>query len=141
MADVIYNGFKQFVADGTIDLQHDEIKCCLLTDAYTPDPDADDNYGDLTGECSGTNYDAGGQALSGQAVTHDDAADLGVFDAEDVTWPVLTVTDARWAVLYKNAVLEADRKLILAKDFGSSQNPIGVAFVVQWHADGILTFS
>lgn len=140
MADVIYNGFLQYIADGTIDLDTNEIMCCILDSNYTPDVDAHDNYGDLTHEVSGDNYTAGGQALVNSAMTHSDSLNAGVWDADDPEWAAVFITGCRFAVFYKNAVNVADRKLICAKDFGGDKNVLGVKFRVQLPTAGILVF-
>jgi len=141
VANVIFNGFKQYVMDGTIDLVNDTIRCALFTNSYTPDAEAHDNWGDLSGEASGGGYTSGGQALSGKAVTHDDVMDKGIFDADDAEWPGATLVNVRWAVLYKDAALPADRKLVGVWDLGADHSPTNVKFRVQWNATGILTLS
>jgi hypothetical protein len=142
MADMLFNGFKQYLADGTIDLKNDTIKCALFPDTYTPDEDGDDNWDDIdTEEVSGTGYSAGGVALSTKTVTHLDDSDKGVFDADDVTFEGVTLSDVKWAVLYKDAVSATDRKLIGAWDIGGPHSPVAQDFVVKWNTGGILNFS
>lgn len=139
MADVIYNGFLEYLANGVIDLENDEIKCAILSAAYTPDRDADDKFGDISDhEVSGTGYTAGGQALANKVLTKDNTGDLVKFDADNPAWPMVTFTDGRWAAIYKNAVADADKKLIGAWDFGSSKSPSAVLFTAIINADGLL---
>jgi hypothetical protein len=138
MADVIYNGFLQYKNDGTIDLKNDTIKVALFTSSYNPDRDAHDNWVDLSNECSGEGY-SGGIELQNKVVSHQDTGDLGKFTADAAAFGTLTVSDIKWAVLYKDAAAAADRKLIMAKDLSGPFSPVGVPFSVTWHADGILT--
>lgn len=139
MADVVYNSFKKYVIDGTIDLNTDTFKVMLVTSSYTPNKDTHDFRDDITNEVSGTGYTAGGAALANPTVTQDDTNDLAKWDADDVSWATATIT-ARAAVIYKSrgGAASAD-ELICYKDFGSDKTSTADTFTIQWHADGILT--
>jgi hypothetical protein len=138
MADILYNGFLQYIADGTIDLKNDTIKAALFASTFTPDKDTQDTWADISAsEISGTNYNAGGETLANKAVTHEDAGDTGKFDADDVTYANVTLTNARYVILYHSS----SGKLIGAWDLGSNQSPSATNFVVKWNAAGILTFA
>ena len=140
MANEVYNGFLQYVVAGVIDLSSDTIKVALCSSSYTPNVDTHDDYGDLSNEVSGTGYTTGGAALANKTVTHNDTDNVGIFDADDLKWTTVTLTNIKWAVLYKDAVAEADKKLIAAIDLGAAQSPTGVDFQITWNADGILRF-
>jgi len=138
MANVIANGFKQYIADGTINLGTDTIYAALFANGFTFDKDAHDTWADISGsEISGDGYPAGGVELTGKAVSHNDSSDKGVFDADDVVFPAVTLTNARYIVLYRHT----GGKLIGAWDLGANQSPAGVDFKVKWNAGGILTLS
>jgi len=138
MANVVYNSFKKFIMDGTIDLDSDTIKVALVTSSYTPDQDAHDYFDDVQSyEVSGDGYTAGGQALSNKSVTQDNTNDRGVFDADDVTWSNSTIT-ARGAVLYKDTGTASSSPLICYFDFGEDKSSNNGDFTIQWDADGIL---
>lgn len=140
MANALANGFKQYLADGTINLNSSTIYCALFDNNFTFDVDNHDNWGDVkASEISGTGYDTGGKEVTSKAVTHDDGTNKGVFDAADVVWASVTLTNARFALLYKYTGVDATAKIIGVWDFGSNQSPSGVQFTVQWSADGILT--
>jgi hypothetical protein len=141
MADVIFNGFLEYFATGVIDLLADEIKCAILDNGYTPDRDADDDFGDVSAhEVSGAGYTAGGQALANKTLVHNDTGDLARFDADNPEWDPVTFSNGRWAVLYKNALAEADKKLIGAWDFGANKSPSAVKFTAIINAGGLLNF-
>jgi hypothetical protein len=141
MANLIFNGFKQYQADGTINLESDTLKVALFDKNFVPDRDTMDNWGDISAsELSGANYVTGGNELTGKTFSHDDANDKGIMDANDVTYTNVTLVDVRWAVVYKVAVGTA-AKLIGAWDFGANQNPVTVDLVVKWNAGGLLTWS
>lgn len=140
MANSLANGFKQYLADGTINLLSSTIYCALFDSSFTPDVDAHDNWGDIkASEISGAGYTTGGAELTSKTVTHDDGTNKGVWDGADVVWASVTLTNARFAVLYKSTGVDATSKIIGFWDFGSNQSPTGVQFTVQWSASGIMT--
>jgi len=141
MADVIYNAFKKYIMNGSIDLDTDTINVMLVTDAYSPDQDTHEYRDDVTNEVSGTGYSAGGSALAGKAVTADNTDNEGVFDANDLAWSTSTIT-ARGAVLYKarGGASSAD-ELICYINFGSDKISTAGTFTIAWNAEGILNLN
>lgn len=135
-----YNDGKVALLDGTIDLDDDTIKVSLHTSSYSPDIDADNFFNDLTDELDESgNYTAGGEALASKTVIADDANNRAVFDAADLSWAALTSSGAfRYGVMYKDTGTPSTSPLIGYINFGVNQNPAGVNFTIQWHADGIL---
>jgi hypothetical protein len=140
MADVIYNSFKAYIMDGSIDLDTDTIDVMLVTSSYTPDQDTHEDKADVTNEVTGTGYTADGAALASKAVTIDDTDNEGVFDAADVTWSSSTIT-ARGAVLYKDTGSDATSLLICYLDFGSDQSSSAGDFTISWNSEGILNLN
>lgn len=137
MADVIYNSFKAYIMDGSLDLDLDTIKVALVTSTYTPNQDTHEDFADVTNEVTGTGYTAGGEALANKAVTIDDTDNEGVFDADDVTWTSSTIT-ARGAVVYKDTGTAATSLLICYLDFTTDQSSSAGDFTIQWNAEGIV---
>lgn len=138
MANVVYNAFKKYLANGAVDLDTDTIKVMLVTSGYTPDQDAHDFRDDITNEVSGTGYTAGGATLANKAVTQDNTDNEAVFDADDVTWSTSTIT-ARGAVLYKSrgGASSAD-ELLCYFDFTSDKTSTASDFTIQWNSEGII---
>lgn len=136
-----YNSFAEFVADGTIDLDTDTFGMMLLDNAHTVDPDHDfrnDVEGD---EVSGTNYTAGGVTLSGVTWTRVTGANGGArFSFSTPTWPNVTVSNIRFAVLYKRrgGASSAD-ELCAVWDLGQNFSPSGVEFKLNVPATGAFT--
>ena len=63
MADLVYNQFKEYSMDGTIDVDNDTFKLGLLDDTYTPAA-THATWGEISGdEISATNYTTGGTTL------------------------------------------------------------------------------
>jgi len=142
MATVVFNSYKVDAARGNIDLQADNIGVMLATASYTPDADAHNFRDDVTNEVSGTGYTAGGADLASKTVTQDNTNNRAVFDAADLTWTTATITNARYAILFRRVggAASAD-PLIVALDLGANYSSVASDFVLQWSAsDGILTF-
>lgn len=134
----IYNNFKEQILLGELDLgadsPADEIKVMLVT-GHSPDIDTHAGYADVSGnEESGTGYSAGGEVLTGQAVTQDNANDRAKFDADNVTWTGLNVGTPSHAIMYDNT--HASKLLIAYWEVTTASN--GGDYTLQWHSDGIL---
>lgn len=89
---------------------------------------------------TGTGYTAGGQALTGVAVSTVTTNDAK-FDANDVTWSASggSIT-AAYAILYNDT--DADDPPLAFIDFGGSQSAgAGTDFKIIWNTDGIFTFT
>ena len=141
MSTVIYNNAKKLLLNGGLDLDTDTIKVALTTSSYTPDQDAHDFFDDVTNEISATGYTAGGATLSGVTVTADNTNNRGVFDANDTSWTTATITNARYAVIYKSTGSAATSALICAIDFGADYSNTAGTFLITWSASGIITIS
>jgi hypothetical protein len=142
MPNVVPNGLKQYLLDGTVNLVNDDLYAALFDKNFTPDKDAHDNWGDIkASEMSGGSYPTGGVILADKAATHDDDSDKGKFDAGDVTFLNITLTDIRWVVVYKLGLSDAASKIITFYDLGANQSPNGVDFRIKWNAGGLLTTS
>tara|TARA_R100001086_G_C11848145_1_gene260670 strand:+ start:12209 stop:12625 length:417 start_codon:yes stop_codon:yes gene_type:complete len=136
----LYNSAKQKLMDGSIDLDTDTIKVALCTSTYSPDIDTHEDFADITNEVSGTGYTAGGETLANKSVTKDTTDDEGVFDADDVTWLIATIT-ARYAIVYKDTGVSTTSWLICYIDFGSDQSSSASDFTIQWNAEGIVNIT
>ena len=139
----LFDSFRQYIADGTIDLDTDTIKVALVTSSYTKDL-TDTIWGDIsTNEvATGDGYTTGGETLAGSAVTHTGAT--AKWDATDVTWTALTKT-FRFGVIYvdatKNAIVKPLIAIILFDTAPANIVVAGIDFLIQWNSSGILTLS
>jgi hypothetical protein len=116
-----------------IDFAADDIRGALVTDAYTPDREADEFWDDVTGEVSssGTGYTTGGQLLTSKVIAVDGTGHYAVLTADDLTWATTTLT-AHYLVLRKDTGDPATSPLIGYQDFGGNEITVGVDFVVTW---------
>lgn len=113
------------------------LKAMLLTSTYVKNQDA--RYkSELTNEVVGTNYVAGGKALTGVVVTYDAATNKAKLDCDDVTFDNVTVT-ARYAVFYRDTGVATTSPLLVLWDFGADVVATTSPFVLEIAAtDGLL---
>ena len=109
------------------DVESDTLKCALFDDTYVPDLDADEFYGDLTGEISDrtptpTNYTVGGVVLTNVEATYVSGSNKSMVDCDDPTWPTVTHEGVRFAVFYKWSGSAATSPLLSYMDFESDQD-------------------
>lgn len=139
MADDIYPSFKEYMADGTIDLDGDTFKIALLNNTHTY-ASTDAVWADVSAEeASGTGYTTGGAALT--SVTWTRSGDTVTFDAADAAWTTASFT-ARYAVIYDDTVTTpvAD-PLVCFIDFGADKTVTAGTFTVQFNASGIFSLT
>ena len=135
MASLIYPTAKKKLADGTFDLDSHTFKIALLG-AYTYNA-AHALWSNVSGsEITGTNYVAGGQALT--SVTWLESGGTVTFDAADPVWASATFS-ASYAVIYDDSAPGKDVLCLL--DFGGSKSVSNGSFTVQFNASGIFTLS
>lgn len=138
MADAVYNNFKEQLLKATIDFDVDTFKVMLLASTYSIDIDSHDTIDDVSShEVSGAGYSAGGATVSGGAVTQDNTDNEGVFDANDVSWSVATIT-ARYAVLYKDTGTPSTSPVVCVWDFSTDKSSSGGTFQLTFAAEGVL---
>lgn len=142
MASLIPNNTKELLLNGGFDLDSDTLKVMLVTSSYTPNADTDDFITDASGaEVSGTGYTAGGATLSGVSITQDDTNNLAYLDAADVSWPTSTITNARYAVIYKDTGVPATSPILAVIDFGSNKTSSADTFLITWSSSGIISLA
>ena len=81
----LHDKAKEYIGDGTIDLDNDSFKLALFTNASNVDTTSIEAYGTPTNEVGTTNtgYTTGGVALTG--VTWTESSGTVTFDAVDLT--------------------------------------------------------
>lgn len=78
-----FNSFREYMADGTFDLNSNTFKASLHTSAFTPDLNADTVFADIGSELATANgYTAGGYTLANVVWTRSGATVK--FDADNV---------------------------------------------------------
>jgi hypothetical protein len=110
---------------GGLDWDTDTLMLALFTSSFTPDT-AETSFGNLTNECTGTGYTAGGEAVTNVA------KESGVVTADPVSWAEITVS-ARYAVLYTTATIDGiTNPVLLVYDFGSELTLSAIPWSFSW---------
>jgi hypothetical protein len=144
-----YNSFKEYIADGTMDLDDNSFKCALLTSTETFTA-TDTVFTDVSNnEVSATNtgYTAGGTAVT---ATWTRSTGTSTFDL--TTNPQWTAGSAgltaKWAIIYRtgtvNTVTDA---LVCAVDLNTDSGSATVSatsgntLTITWNASGLFTLA
>lgn len=121
-----------------INLDLETHKVALFTNDITPDFSSDTAYGSSpynANEVSGSGYTAGGATLTGTAVS--DVSGTLKWDADDVSWSSSTISDARGALIYADA-LTGDNAIVLV-NLGADYSTSNGTLLIAWHTNGIFT--
>ncbi len=116
--------FKSELLGGIHDLDTDAIKIALYTSAATLD--ATTTVYSATNESSGAGYTAGGNTLTGAAIST--SGTTAIVDFADTSWTSATIT-ARGALIYNSS--KANRAIAVL-DFGSDRSSSAGTFTIQF---------
>lgn len=129
-----------------IDLSLTTHKLALFSNSITPNFSTDTAYGVApynANEVSGTGWASGGVALSAAAtggtstsptLTESPTGSL-MYDMGDVSVASTTLTNARCALLYADAL--AGNNAIVLVNFGADYSTVAGTFGIQWAATGV----
>jgi hypothetical protein len=121
-----------------LDLDLDTHKVALFTDSVSPNFSSDTAYGVSpynANEVSGTGYTSGGATLTGTALS--DVSGTLKWDADDVSWTSSTISNAKGALIYADA-LSGNNAIVLV-NLGSNYSTSAGTLLISWHANGIFT--
>ena len=120
----IYNYFKTYLMGGLYNLANggNTLKM-MLVHGYTPNIDTHTKLGDVSASdyTTALGYTAAGKALTGQAISQDNAADRGAFDANDVAWTglgPLATNPPSHCILYNDSDVTTPKGLICYWELG-----------------------
>jgi hypothetical protein len=119
-----YNMFREYMADGTLDLDTTGWRIALFTSASNANTATLSIYNQINNEvASVTGYSTSGKTLSG--VTWITGASAGVrrWDATATVWTATAspIANVRHAVIYKSAGTSAGRKLVCYSTLSTAQ--------------------
>lgn len=141
----VYGSAKEFIGDGTIDLDTHAFRMTLHASGYTPNLNTHTQKSDLTNELStAAGYTANGQALA--SVTWTLSSGTATFDAADVVWTASggSIT-ARTAVIHDDTTTSPADALLCNCLLDTAPADVtatdGNTFSVVIHASGIFTLS
>lgn len=142
----LYDKFrqKQISGEGGVDLNALTVKCLLVTGSYTPNQNTHDFEDDLgANEVSGTNYTAGGNAMSNMVDTDDGSGNIDVDFDDPATWSESGAgfSNARRAIVYvdRGGASSANELIGYSNDFGSDQGNTTGDFTMAVNASGLYT--
>ena len=140
---IVYDSFKQWMADGTFNLASDTFKITLHTNTYAPSL-SNQVYADLTNELATANgYTNGGATLA--SVTWTKSASTTTFTSAYPTWNA-----SGGSLVFRKAVIRKSGTanghvdpLVCYCVLDASDITItdGSAFTIQMNASGIITVS
>jgi len=122
-----------------IDLDLETHKVAMFTNSITPNFSSDTAYGVApynANEVSGTGYTSGGAVLTSTTITESPTGTLK-WDAADSAWTTSTITNARCALMYADAL--AGNNAICLVNFGADYSTVAGTFTIQYAAAGIFT--
>lgn len=133
------NAYKHISGDSFV---ANDLRCMLLTAAYTPDQDAHEFLAAVVAnEVVGAGYAAGGQVLAGKAVTYTGATNVLKFTCSSPAWANATIT-ARFAVFYdRTPAADATRPLFVCVRFAADVISTNGAFTVTIDPAGLATIT
>ena len=108
-------------------------KVAMYANTLTPNFNADPSSYSSTNEVSGTGYTAGGIVIASPTLTIS-SGNL-VFDIADSAWASSTITNARGATIYADAL--TPKANIVTIDFGADFSTVAGTFTIQWPAGGV----
>ena len=124
IVQALANTFKDNLMATTANLEANSLKVALYDNTATLSS-ATTAYA-VANEVTGTNYTAGGEAMTGMAVTLDGST--AIFDADNVSWANATVT-AQAALIYNGSFSNA---AIAVLDFGGNKTSTNGTFEIQF---------
>lgn len=122
-----------------IDLDLETHRVAMFTNTITPNFSTDTAYGVApynANEVTGTGYTAGGALLTTTTVSESPTGTL-MWDAADTSWVTSTISNARCALAYADALV--GNNAIVLVNFGGDYSTTSGTFTIQWAAGGVLT--
>lgn len=121
-----YNMFKEYMADGTIDLDGHDFMLALYTNSSNADTSTLSTRGSITNEvANGNGYATGGKTLSAVTWAQGTSAGQRRFDATAKIFSASggDIANIQYAVIYDNSTgtSAGDRKLVCRSTLSSSQ--------------------
>lgn len=127
MAEIVYNVAKAQALNGLLDLDGSDIRCLLLSGAVTMNPDHATVAAVLAANTEVAHASYGRVALTGEAVSQDDANNRAVFDADTINFGALDAVTPTAALIFKFITDDAGSIPISLHDtnFGVAANGAG----------------
>lgn len=114
------------------------LKAMAVTDTWVPNQDTLDYVNDVTNEAAGTNYTAGGIALTTPVVNVDTATNKATLDADNIATAGLSVSCRYWVVYVDTGTPATSPVLAVVDLLGGVGSGNVTCTGLNWDALGIL---
>ena len=104
------NILKAKLAAGDVDLDTADLRCLLLDNTHTPNPDTDFVTSLTTDEIAGTGYVR--KTLANTALTRDDTNNFTKLTADDRVWAGADFGSPEWEVFYVHVTDDTDSWIV-----------------------------
>lgn len=138
---IMYDSAKEFIGDGTIDLDTHTFKVQLHTNSYTPNRSTQSVRADLSNELStGFGYTAGGATLT---MSWGQSGGTATLDSNDPSWTASggAIGPFRIAVIYDDTAGNDELLCYCVLDSSDLTASDGQTATITMNASGILTLS
>lgn len=122
-----------------VDLSLSTNKIALFTNTITPNYSTDTAWGVApynANEVAGTGYTAGGQVVASPTISESPTGTM-MYDLADESWATSTITAARFALLYADAL--AGNNAICGITLGADYSTVAGTFLITWAPTGMFT--
>lgn len=127
----VYGLFLKSLVEGKIKFHTDSFKAMLCTTAYSPSQPGHQFKASVTNEVQGSGYTPGGMPLLIGAITY--ANKTINIKANNVSWPMVTLNNARYLVVYDDTpALDTAKPLVLWVDFIDAKSPVNQSLYYNW---------
>ena len=128
-----------FIGKG-VNWNNDTIKVALFPNTFVPNQAIQQFWSDVSAsESAGTGYAGGGQTLTSKSDTY--TMPYEPLSAANLQWTGVTLSQVRWAMIYKWTGVASTSQLIACIDIRINNSDIGVTsgtINLQWSASGIV---
>lgn len=125
-----------------IDFLDDTIKVLGTTSTHTPNQDTHEYHDDITNEVTGTNYTAGGVALTNKSIGYTAGTNVIKIDADDAVFTNVTISDFKNLHIYDDTPgTSATKPLIGFGVIDTALNPNAGNLTIAFDTAGILTLT
>lgn len=129
---------QMLIAGTTESIEAEDNKELLVLDTYTPNFDTHADRADVTNEVAGTNYTAGGVAVTTTELTI--ATGTLTLDFDDTLYVNVTIANVMAGVYYFNVGSAATDLLLILQDFETAASATAANFTIQHSGTGVATW-
>ena len=145
-----YGKYHLYLLNDSVELSADTLNVALLTSAYTPVPNSDGIWTDISSNeiAAGNGYSSGGLALANVTFSLTAGAPPAVFSANNTIWTASgggSISAWRYFVIYSGATHNGIVKPLIVYGYGDNTpqdvpaTPSGKTLNIDWNNGNIFT--